>query len=298
MKAGETNSDEVAIVQQPYAEEDRMLWKISESATGGYIVRPKSGEQYSTDWCLCAGDYIFGFTSGLNVEQQRYIDNDSYMDEWFIEAVLSYSIMFYGVSNSGVHVHDAYLRTAKETLHSIGYNNVILKTGSMSASECLDDLKSCNIFTSRSHGDLPSDFLGGSTGIILNDDSDQNMVALYSHPFASMTPGSASISATDSFENLDIALFIGCYTGYGGVNGNNLPAVVVSQGAEVAIGFSVSISCDGANDWTAQFYSSLLQGKTVLYAASKASETVEESHPEFAMANVVICGNGSYRLGE
>ena len=84
VKAGEIDDDEVALVQQPYSDLDRMHWMITKSSSGAYIIRPKSGESGTKDWCMCAGDYFF-ITSGLNVEQQEYVDNKSYMDEWILQ---------------------------------------------------------------------------------------------------------------------------------------------------------------------------------------------------------------------
>jgi hypothetical protein len=90
-----------------------------------------------------------------------------------------------------------------------------------------------------------------------------------------------------------LVLFIGCETGYGGETGNNLPSIVVSQGAEVAIGFSESIGCIAANEWVEEFYTYLLNGCTVSDAASKASESQSTSS---GLKNPVICGNKDYKI--
>lgn len=48
-------------------------------------------------------------------------------------------------------------------------------------------------------------------------------------------------SVISKCDTLNMVLFIGCETAYGDTNGRNLPAIVSSQGAEVAVGFSETI---------------------------------------------------------
>lgn len=78
----ETDEDEVALVQESYSSVNRKKWKITKSSSGAYIFRPKSGESYSTDRCMCAGDQFLSITDGLNVEQKAYVNDNSYKDEW------------------------------------------------------------------------------------------------------------------------------------------------------------------------------------------------------------------------
>lgn len=80
--SGSINEDEVALVQESYSNLSRMKWKITKSSSGAYILRPKSGDSYDTDWCMCAGDQFLGITDGLNVEQKAYVNNSNYKDEW------------------------------------------------------------------------------------------------------------------------------------------------------------------------------------------------------------------------
>lgn len=83
--SGSTDDSEVALVQESYSSTSRMMWKITKLSTGSYVLRPKSGEDYDSDWCMCAGNQFLGVTDGLNVEQRTYDDNDIYKDEWFFE---------------------------------------------------------------------------------------------------------------------------------------------------------------------------------------------------------------------
>ncbi len=77
--------------------------------------------------------------------------------------------------------------------------------------------------------------------------------------------------------------------------GRNLPAVVTSQGAEVAVGFLGNIICSNANEWARDFYAHLLEGYTVQEAVDEASEKQSDAS---GLTNPVVCGNGDYRLGE
>ena len=121
------------------------------------------------------------------------------------------------------------------------------------------------------------------------------MVALYSHSWSNMTSGSTSIATTDSFAGLNMVLFIGCETAYDGTTGRNLPAIVSSQGAEVAIGFSETIDCSDANKWTKDFYSYLLEGHTVQESVDYASGNRSVAS---GLRSAVVCGNGNYKISE
>ena len=65
------------------------------------------------------------------------------------------------------------------------------------------------------------------------------------------------------YSNLDMAVFIGCDTGYNGVDGNSVASRAVELGAEVSIGFDESILCSAANYWTEMFYTRMLLGDSV-----------------------------------
>ena len=59
------------LVQEPYAGEARQQWTITLTSRGTYVIRPRSGESYSKDWCMSGGASLFGFSNGLNVEQRE-----------------------------------------------------------------------------------------------------------------------------------------------------------------------------------------------------------------------------------
>ena len=282
------DSTNTASIKQYSTQSDYTLWKIDRTATGNLVFKCKATESSG----LVLSVPFTANSNGTDLTQVSYVDDENTRDEWWLTA---YKTTLYGVSNSG-HDHSSCLETVKNILQNDTFNNVILKTGALSSSECLLDLKNTNIFTSRSHGTIvvwTGTTTAASTGIILNDKGGTEKIALYSHLWGNMTSGSTSIATTDSFEGLDIALFIGCETAYDGVAGRNLPAVVSNQDAEVAIGFSDSINCNAANGWTEDFYMYLLEGHTVQESVDFASCNQSVSS---GLQRAVICGNGNLRI--
>ena len=277
------DTSENSIKQYTSQLSDLRRWKFEETDNGNYKIINRSTQKVISASSAYIGD-------GVNLVHTAYTDNTDLKDEWTLELVDAYAITFYGITNSG-HDHLSCLETVKSNLLNADFNNVTLKSGAISSSDCLYDLKNTSVFTSRSHGISA----GTSIGIVLNDEEGTEMVALYSHAWSGMSSGSMSITSADSFVGLELVLFIGCGTASGGETGRNLPAVVTSQGAEVAIGFRDSIICSDANEWTQDFYAYLLEGYTVQEAVDEASEKQSAAS---GLTNPVVCGNGDYRLGE
>ena len=195
----------------------------------------------------------------------------------------------YGITNSG-HDHISSLETVQANFNRKGSYAVTLKTGVITATVCKDDLMNTHIFASRSHGISYTSSSGGilATGIVLNDLSGNNISCLLSNSVSNMTSSSLAISTSDSFGDLNLALFIGCQTAAGGAGGNNLPTKAVSNGAQVAIGFKESIGCDTANTWTTAFFESFLDGTTARQAVAEANKAVNYSG---GLDSVEIIGN-------
>jgi len=61
---------------------NRQLWKFTLTSNGTYVIRPKSAEEYTTDWCISKGSTT---SNGTNVIQSVYNGADAvYLDEWYI----------------------------------------------------------------------------------------------------------------------------------------------------------------------------------------------------------------------
>lgn len=81
--ANKIGSEDVALVQEPYADLDRQKWKITLTSHGSFKIKAKSAEAITNkDLAMVIGDSLFGDSNGLNVEQRKYVDNESYRDEW------------------------------------------------------------------------------------------------------------------------------------------------------------------------------------------------------------------------
>ncbi len=67
-------------------------WKFELTSRGTYIIRPRSAEAYSTDWCMAASDGVLT-PDGRNVEQRAYTNNSDYKDEWRIARIAYASLV-------------------------------------------------------------------------------------------------------------------------------------------------------------------------------------------------------------
>lgn len=76
------NSSGGAYTQQEYNALNTQLWSVLKSNAGNYIIRPKSGEAYSADWCMATG--ISGLATN-QVGQIGYTSDTNYKDEWYFE---------------------------------------------------------------------------------------------------------------------------------------------------------------------------------------------------------------------
>ena len=199
------------------------------------------------------------------------------------------------------HDHHSALNASAVKLRAAGYSAVDVKAQTeFGAATIKNDMKTYNIIATRSHGKVIRAKTGYceqlGTAIILNDE----VVAMRQSLFSSCAlPDGASysdmsyIAAADSFNNIDLVLFIGCETGLGGIGGLNLPTAIVAAGAKVAIGFENEVYCENANDWTETFFDALCKGKTVEASARLASASAEEAS---GLKSVIICGDGNFKL--
>lgn len=99
----------------------------------------------------------------------------------------------------------------------------------------------------------------------------------------------------DSFDNLDLCLFIGCETALDGADGQSLVSKIVDRGCKTAIGFTMEIDCIAANGWTEDFYTALLAGKTVEEAVDEASQWATAHN---GLESVIIYGDELYTIDD
>ena len=232
---------------------------------------------------LAAGAGMFT-AIGRNVEIRNSQSDGK--DEWNLEA---YTVTFYGITNEN-HDHISVLNNASIDLSDNKISNVNVREGAISSNLCKNELLATNIFTSRSHGGSVMYANSPNTVFctkIYLDDVETSI--LYSENYSAMNSSSTYISDNDSCIKLDIALFVGCKTARGGKNANNLASKVVQNGARVSIGFSENIGCEAANIWTQEFYTALLEGKSV-------GESVIDAEEASGISCTVICGDENFVL--
>lgn len=255
-----------------------------------------TGAQYQ-QWKIEKQNDKFYFCLNDNILTKRCIafaPNGIYLDGyasngWSLERV--YSTMFYGVTNEG-HDHASALENVKDLMEQ-NWSDTNLRTGSMTVDLCKQDLASHKMFAIRCHGTV-SIIEGESTGILLNDgESYSGAAILYGHACFGINSVSGYIGDTEDYSNMEIAMFIGCLTAYGGKGANNLPQRMVDRGAKVAIGFAETIYCGEANAWTQYVYEALLDGRSISQAVECANENFST---DSSMRSVVIFGDTTFRL--
>lgn len=187
------------------------------------------------------------------------------------------SAILLGVTNSG-HDHTSCLTTIQSDIANCAYTSISKKTGSFTTATVRNYLDSNNnsLFVSRSHG-VKSPAPQTYTGLWLNDTTPEVYL------FNTDLPTSLNLS------NLQLAMFIGCYTGAGGSTATNLPSTVVARGAETAVGFSQSIMCPKANQWTIAFFNLMNNGYTVQAACETLA--AQTTYNGSGLGSFVICGN-------
>ena len=241
-------------------------------------------------------------TSIITVEVK--IGNNTYYKSYEISA--SARCVFYGIPDVG-HDHAGALAAVVNDWRSRGWENITFRTNNVTTSTCIQDLKTADIFIFRGHGNaiLNANLTSATTGIILNNTTN---VGLYSHTHSPIATGSYVVQNTDTFFNLDLVIFIGCHTGYGGEDGNNLPNIMEAHGAKVAIGFASEIPCEMAEDWTVRFIEELMRGQSITQAINEIANdpyfettTDQKTGQEipltaFLPSNVIVCGDENFVL--
>ena len=172
-----------------------------------------------------------------------------------------------GIPDTG-HDHSSALENIDDILINSGYSNVTDLYNECTHTDIEYYLNEdiYNVFISRSHGNIVlSNGNEIATCIVLSrsDSSEQHLFE------------SRDIYSTFDLSNLKLAMFIGCYTAYDVSDGTNLPEAAVNAGAKTAVGFSDSINCQKANQWTIRLFEYLDEGYN-LQAALNLMKAEEE----------------------
>lgn len=122
-----------------------------------------------------------------------------------------------------------------------------------------------------------------ATYILLNDNAN-NPVKYFSN----------GTMDTLDLNNLEIAMFVGCKTGHGGLDEANLVSQALYQGATAALGFQENINCNEANEWLKRLFDLLISGVTLRNACLQLH--TDGNWQYTTMASYVICGNSVITL--
>ena len=245
---------------------DGMKWKIEETSSGAYKLIPKSGESFSMVMTV----KVLGSNNNNDpVKQQTYSDNTDYKDEWLLYKTGTAVMLLSIISSEGNHDHVSCFNDAIEDFASTSFNEYnIIHTDHISVTDCIAQMELSKIFISRSHGGADST----SSWLRLFDTGTASR--LYSYNIYNFTTSTALVD----FSGVEIMLYVGCNTAFGGNTANNLITASVNSGANFALGFKKSINCDGANTWTSYFCEYYTDGQTIYDAALNAADDTASDH--------------------
>ena len=243
------------------------------------------GFSYDIDWGLYpSGEYIVrAYGIGANNVYTELTSSPKYYTSIFNDAILI------GVTETDEgHDHIAGLNNAVPHIISTNFYEPTVSLREYTVSEINNLLNNNNnrIFVSRGHGGYVNSANTGNvfrTFICLSDDGQSRY--------------NSDVMSQMDLSNMELIAFIGCHTGAGGANGNNLINAVVNRGARVAIGFNDTIYCSFANTWTEELFDLLSNGYSIQEAKYVlCGEAYDYQYVNMAEENVVIGGDLSYIL--
>lgn len=199
------------------------------------------------------------------------------------------NIVLVGIPDESGHDHSTYIDEVSSIIPSLKYGGGVSYYESFEVSEVDEILSSVEngVFVIRCHGGVIVD------GVILKGTRIRLNHPLWIEEFYS----SIDIPTSLDLSNMDLIMFVGCKTAYGGENANNLLTAVVARGAETAVGFTENIDCHRANDWTVDFFELMSDGYTVDDACEKLSRKMKYYLGEnINFDTVVVAGNGDLTL--
>ena len=280
IKSGYDNTNGARVIQETYSANPRQQWGLSYSSRGNIVIRPKSSENYSTDWVMTAAAGIIN-GDGREVVQYAYSDNTDLKDEWEIclrdRAILTYLLEQYTIRNAYISSVKSYLENS-----SFGYASTVYTPTYSNVNEIKNGLQNTDIFIHHTHGE--------QTAIVVST-TPLSQTKLYMQDIQNLI-----------LSNLDLVILLTCKTAenynISHINNNN-PVNIVEQfvlcGAETVIGFSDDTSPYDCNDFIIDFmYEMTANGLTV----SQAKTTVDTSN--YVLGNfmniMVIAGNQNKKI--
>ena len=241
-----TGANNDIVTQTTTSSANTHLWKFIRQSNGTYRISPQSNSNYY----LAAGDISSRADQDLEI---RTVQTDN-GDKWWSMKLDGTDGVFVGITSSN-HDHSTAFGLAAPAMKQSNCNDFdYVITDSMTVSAAQRRLSNSKIFITRSHGS--SDTAG--TFISLGG------YYLGTSQIYNYTTNSPVIDLKDC----DLAIFIACKTA--NHETQSMVHAAVAAGANIAIGFTDQIDCNGANEWLERFSELLMEGKTVLEAAESA----------------------------
>lgn len=147
-------------------------------------------------------------------------------------------------SSGGAHDHTSYFSDVTDDIKAIygSTAGVSTYTSISNGNDAVGYICNSDVFVYRGHGKF--------NRIIFGDDT-------MNAPIMSISSfGSGEMRL---FSKSDLIIYCCCLCGEGGETGNNLVVATYNRGAKNVIGFKTKINCDEANNWLADFFTSLLE---------------------------------------
>ena len=240
-----------SLEQKTYTGSNTQQWRITETTGGMYKLSPRS----NTSYYMSSGAGAIT-ADGRNVEmRQNQSDN---ADEWYIYKEDN-EVCMIGITDDG-HDHSSVFGKVMRNLQSLGYSSFnCIVTDYISVSSIRSKMPYSKIFISRSHGGYDS----AGTFISISDTSQESFLG--TSEIYDFTNKKAKVDLS----NVELALFVGCYTSYH--SNTSLTDAAVAAGADYSIGFKDSINCNGANKWTESFFNYLEDGNSIEVSAQNAT---------------------------
>lgn len=218
--------------------EYRKQWKIVNVGNGMYNIIPRMNE---TRFALSTD------SSGTSVQQLAFQTSDN--DEWFLFKVGTDAFLL-SILDPG-HDHHTVLGRVSNEISSLGFDSFnFVATNGVTDEFVLNAMENSRIFVSRSHGNIDAD----GSYILTSVDRRCWVDAIDIYDFF-------KDEALVDLSNSELMLFVGCKTAAHSTQ--NLPIAAVNAGAEVAVGFTETITCYIANLWTEKFFEYYSQGYSV-----------------------------------
>ncbi len=233
-----------------------MKWKVETTANGAVKLIPKTGE--SKGYVLATS--TSNATNGAKLLQGAYVSNTSYRDEWYLNQIKDYSLIYLGLYDGDLE-SPSEVTNDTSMLPGEGYSTTVIDTKEEGMLRLmLGQLSIINTHGMQTYISLKHQGVGGSLLDLTIDDVETYDV--------------------EALSNVKLLLLLACNTGKGGASENNFVNAVYGRGAQCVVGFMDVIYDDALDVWRETLISALVNGSTVSEALILADNELDK--PEYS----------------